>query len=365
MPLSKHSSKTTKIIFITALLLAITSFGYSQYVRYTYVINTGSTSLDLIHADLSYAYEDAVEDLSTINNFLSHLSAKHPELSQLETSRVETLIDIERQAIEGLFKGFIESHNEYFQLRLINGIGAELLRVEVPNQASQAIITPISELQNKGDSQYFNRIRRVEGSSLANKFIFSAPSLNVENGKIEKPYRPTIRVISTNIASGDDSIYLVANLYADAFLENSIAQLGPLEEFFAIVNQDGTWFRGLTREQDYSADLNPSMTMQTSLPESWAYINKRLKNDATLGSIHADNGQLLHRGLSPSENDIRILKTHEEYLNPYLHFLHLILHIPDLDLNQTISAMKDHLGIWFDRELRTVKDPSLDASGHS
>jgi hypothetical protein len=59
------------------------------------------------------------------------------------------------------------------------------------------------------------------------------------------------------------------------------------------------------------------------------------------------------------------LKTHEEYLNPYLHFLHLILHIPDLDLNQTISAMKDHLGIWFDRELRTVKDPSLDASGHS
>ncbi len=85
---------------------------------------------------------------------------------------------------------FLDVHNNYFQSRFIDVSGKETMRAE--RIKDSVLLFKSDEFQYKGGRYYFK-----EAIQLPKGEVFvSNMDLNEENGKIEEPYRPTVRFFS-------------------------------------------------------------------------------------------------------------------------------------------------------------------------
>jgi hypothetical protein len=85
---------------------------------------------------------------------------------------------------------FMNANSVYDQIRWIDETGMERLRLNYDRSSKQALRVPQSELQNKSDRYYF-----VQTIHTAPGTIFLSPfDLNIENGVIERPFQPTLRL---------------------------------------------------------------------------------------------------------------------------------------------------------------------------
>lgn len=87
-----------------------------------------------------------------------------------------------------IFASMMEVKPYYMQLRYIDEKGNELVRLDSDGSKNIKVI-PDSQLQNKADRDYFELTMKLKPGE-----IYVSPfNLNQERGKIEIPYRPTIR----------------------------------------------------------------------------------------------------------------------------------------------------------------------------
>ncbi|XPV54032.1 MAG: PAS domain-containing protein [Halarcobacter ebronensis] len=84
------------------------------------------------------------------------------------------------------FADFVKANENIFQLRLINKEGNEIVRIDKEG----GITKTIKNLQNKAKRYYFKKTMNLPKG----KFYISNFDLNVEHGKIEVPFKPTIRI---------------------------------------------------------------------------------------------------------------------------------------------------------------------------
>ena len=94
--------------------------------------------------------------------------------------------------IKNYFNGFLtdlfKQKTNYYQYRFLNEQGMEIFRIGRIN-GNPVISTP-GELQDKIGRYYF-----VETNKLDNGYVYISPfDLNIEHEKIEKPFRPMIRI---------------------------------------------------------------------------------------------------------------------------------------------------------------------------
>ncbi len=134
------------------------------------------------------------------------------------------------------FQRFAENKRVYDQIRYLDADGHEAVRVNYFN--GQAQIVAQDQLQAKRDRYYFQETMR-----LAKDHVFvSAFDLNVEDGHIERPYKPTIR-FSTPVfdSSGARRGILVLN-YLGQMVLNRLARLDVDSPGQAmLLNADGYW----------------------------------------------------------------------------------------------------------------------------
>ncbi|MBU2997347.1 hypothetical protein KO500_12945 [Cellulophaga baltica] len=82
---------------------------------------------------------------------------------------------------------FLKSDPNYFQARIIDNNGLEIIKTE--NVNNNISVYTDDKLQNKKNRYYFQETINLKKG----QFYVSDLDLNVENEQIEKPYRPTIR----------------------------------------------------------------------------------------------------------------------------------------------------------------------------
>jgi len=86
-----------------------------------------------------------------------------------------------------IFFSFTSRSGLYDQVRLLDAAGNELIRINYNN--GTPFIVPGDQLQSKADRYYFQ-----EASQMNLGEVYMSPfDLNIENQKLEKPYKPTIR----------------------------------------------------------------------------------------------------------------------------------------------------------------------------
>lgn len=105
------------------------------------------------------------------------------------------------------------------QIRFIDADGMERLRVD--SDQGNARIIDDSELQFKGDRYYF-----TESMASTERSWVSPLDLNIENGKVEIPYRPTIRASAKVVVDGAVKGIVIVNVDKGElvkFIDNTLA----------------------------------------------------------------------------------------------------------------------------------------------
>lgn len=95
-----------------------------------------------------------------------------------------------REDLEILFLAIANSNNTIIQARLIDKNGQEVIRLDRNKESQEAFLVEKSSLQDKSQREYF----KVLSNAPKNTIWHSKLDLNIENNKLEIPYKPTFRV---------------------------------------------------------------------------------------------------------------------------------------------------------------------------
>lgn len=147
------------------------------------------------------------------------------------------------------FLAFLESNRDYEQLRVIDIEGMELVRVQ--RAQSQIETVEDSRLQNKGDREYFAKSIKLNESEL----YVSDISLNQEFGKIEFPYRPTLRTSLPIFDSNRQRLgFVIANINMQFVFESLYSFVDSAYEL-VITDSEGFYLVTSDDERRFSRDL--------------------------------------------------------------------------------------------------------------
>nr|WP_201724174.1 PAS domain S-box protein [Bradyrhizobium centrolobii] len=150
----------------------------------------------------------------------------------------------------------------YAKFRIIGVDGAEYLRVDRsgPNGAVRAV--PDESLQKKGDRFFFK-----EAIKLAEDRIYVSPvDLNVDDGVIQTPYVPTLRVAGP-VFGPDHQLFgiVVVNVDMGKVFNRVRASIRPGEEVY-VVGANGDYLVHPDRSREYGSQLGKPTRWQNDFP---------------------------------------------------------------------------------------------------
>jgi PAS domain S-box-containing protein len=161
----------------------------------------------------------------------------------------------------------------YSQFRLI-GVddgGREIVRVDRSGPDGAVRVVPDSELQRKGDRPYFK-----ETIVLPENEIYVSPiDLNQENGAIEIPHVPTLRV-ATPIYAPNGKLYgiVVINVDMRSALDRIRQSVRPGEQVY-LVDAKGDYLVHPDRAREFARDLGGSQRWTDDFPQFASMIGTR------------------------------------------------------------------------------------------
>lgn len=217
------------------------------------IANTTSKKSKLIHDTLINTKNDIL--------FFSQLYRDLPARNEEKISR----------ELQKTLKTYAFHHTLYQQVRYLNLSGQEIFRIN--NKNSVPIIVESSKLQNKSNRYYFK-----DSLSLGKHEIYLSPfDLNVENGKIEQPYNPTLR-FSTPLMNTKNTIhgYALVN-YSGQQLLTELAK-GNNQENIILLNKKGEYLLSPNHQYQWQFMFNNSVSLQKHNPKLWAAIQNNEKS---------------------------------------------------------------------------------------
>ncbi len=185
---------------------------------------------------------------------------------------VDSLPDRRFETLQSVWISFLKRKGKYDQVRILDTDGMEMVRVNYNNGEPEAV--PAEELQDKSDYYYFSE----EYDLSKDEIIISHLDLNVENGEIEIPYKPVIRLsLPIFNSEGEKKGYLILNYLADHLLlrikEMSKHSIGSL----MLVDSKGQIIYKSDQSGSQGFILNPGevIHMENSFPDFWTEIGGR------------------------------------------------------------------------------------------
>lgn len=192
----------------------------------------------------------------------------------------------------------------YDQIRFIDADGDEKIRINIGSNG--VYLVPEKDLQNKKDRYYF-----TEAIKLSEESVYVSPlDLNIEQGEIEIPYKPMIR-LSTPVYDDQGTLQgiIVLNYLADYMLSGFRELAANSQGEIILLNAAGYRLSSPDSEKDWNFmfDKKKEDTFAKEYPDEWISI---LENDyqqtTDKGLITASRVLLSHRF------DFREINTHDQ-----------------------------------------------------
>lgn len=134
-----------------------------------------AAKVEIAGSVLARHFQEAVADLQTLTH--------SPEITQL----IARDDPGSRALARRLFTTVVDEKKFYDQIRYIDTRGMEVVRV---NQQYGMAVVPDALLHNKGERSFFQESSRLQAGNI----YLSPLDLNIENGSLDIPYRPMIRL---------------------------------------------------------------------------------------------------------------------------------------------------------------------------
>ncbi len=169
----------------------------------------------------------------------------------------------------------------YDQIRYIDKYGDEKIRINFDGDCGY--IVPEDELQNKSSRLYFQ-----ETINLEEDMIYISPmDLNIEQGQVEEPYKPMIRLATPIYKGNDIEGILVLNYLAQNTLSTfrRLAQNSRGE--LILINFDGYRLSSADATQDWNFMFEEKKgdTFKKEYPKEWEWLETNSE-----GQTNTDNG---------------------------------------------------------------------------
>lgn len=182
----------------------------------------------------------------------------------LETGNQELLDEMAQD-----FSNLIEARQIYDQVRYIDQTGLERARVDLVN--GKAVIVPSDKLQNKALRYYFADTTKLD----AGEVYMSPFDLNVERGRIEVPYKPTIRLATPLFNSkGQRRGIAILNYFGNDLMQS----LNPAEDkgnaFIELLNHDGYWLISQDASEEWGFMFGKKDTFAVEHPDVWQNMQR-------------------------------------------------------------------------------------------
>ncbi len=190
--------------------------------------------------------------------------------------------------VADIWKSFSDKEMMYDQIRYIDADGYERIRINYSADGSK--IVEQQDLQNKKDRYYFTETIKLEEGQI----YISKLDLNIENGEIEQPIKPMIR-IATPIFSdnGEKKGIIIVNYYAKNLIDNfdNIASASDNPVF--LLNEDGYWLSNSadeSKEWAFMYEDKLDIRFDGFYPSEWGQVTDGNES----GIINSENGIFIY-----------------------------------------------------------------------
>jgi methyl-accepting chemotaxis protein len=229
------------LLLILSTLIPVSLVGW-------YGISSSATALQTLaltnlSESVASSGEKIVNNLENISYDVLILS-KSPPIQAMIRAREGNGVDKETNStyqnlaerMQIIFSSMMEVKPYYMQLRYIDEKGDELVRLNYDGKNIK--IVPNSELQNQAQRDYFSATMKLK----AGEIYVSQFNLNQERGKIQIPYKPTIRHATPIFNDrGERKGILIANSLGQ-YLINIVKNINSENSGEAfMLNQDGNY----------------------------------------------------------------------------------------------------------------------------
>lgn len=215
------------------------------------------------------------EAQQVINSYLGVAERDIYYLSQSKLLSASLLNDMkagspELQQAESEWQALMQSRQDlYSQLRLIDTDGRERLRIN--NVQRSTLVVPPESLQNK-----VNRYYVTESLALSRGSVYLSDfDLNVENGVIEFPLNPTLRVVTPIFSSDGERQGVITLNYKGAEMIKALRNVGAVwDQELWLVNSDGYWLIGPSADLEWGF-MYPSRVpqlLEVDFPNFWEML---------------------------------------------------------------------------------------------
>jgi diguanylate cyclase (GGDEF)-like protein/PAS domain S-box-containing protein len=166
------------------------------------------------------------------------------------------------------FANFSRSKGIYDQLRWLDETGMEIVRVDYIN--GQPAVIAGDKLQNKGGRYFFTDALKLQPGE-----VFISPlDLNIEQGKIETPHKPTVRVATPVIdGRGKKRGIVILNYYAREMLQAFATATAGAADHIMVVNGEGYWLKSPKPADEWGFMFKrPELSLAARASAAWQRI---------------------------------------------------------------------------------------------
>jgi len=281
-------SRFARFLLLLGTVLAITlGIVYRQSVNHR--LNELTQSEEKYVALLTEALAD--DFLAVVTDLL--VLAESGELRQA----LDDPTSLNRQRVSEGFQRFTEKKRVYDQIRFLDLEGMEIVRVNF--RGDHAEIVPDDQLQLKVGRYYFH-----EAKMLVPGQVFVSPfDLNVEDGRIEQPAKPTIRFATPVFDSAGNRRGIIVLNYLGHVMLGRFARLDADSPGLAmLLNSDGYWLYDAQSNREWGF-MYPSRRGE-SFASAHAEIWQRMER-AERGTIRTSEGLFSFASVQPFRPDRR------------------------------------------------------------
>lgn len=181
------------------------------------------------------------------------------------------------RALAASLSGVALRNRDYMQLRWILPDGQEALRIDVDHENGGIFSRPPEQLQNKADRPYHDLTMALPPYEVG----ITAADLNVEEGVIERPFKPTIRYgLRLPVVNEVDLGYLIFNLDLNQLLDTIRRLQGETRLYLA--DDQGQWILHDRDDWTWGRLLGNDTQISQVDPELWSALNQTDNADNAL-----------------------------------------------------------------------------------
>jgi len=278
------------MVFVPLSIFLTVLTGLWCYGKYK---ETTSEILTTQHHCLLLADQTVQNNLNRVLSDLTFLTRQRALSEFLETGE-----DASRKAVEHDWVSFSASISLYDQIRLLDAEGIEVIRVNFGG--GSPYVVPAAQLQQKSGRPYVKETWQLG----AGEIYVSPLDLNVEQGRVEIPIKPVLRVGTPVLDhSGNRKGMVILNYLGEILLEDVRKSSLVTDCHLMLLNDEGFWLLGVRPEDEWGFmfDDRKDRTFAHDYPDAW-----QIMSAAKSGQFYTPQGIFTFTTLVPFESRDRV-----------------------------------------------------------